>query len=156
MVMPSLHRNNGGDIRELCSQMLGDKRLILAGNRGPVEHRFDEDGEIESCHGCGGVAPKSTREPALCCSRTPCAVPEGYHQIDTCACHECLLNVVGKSSPRISAGNRNGRGRGCGFRPNRGERFLLLTARRTGSQEPAVGHAAQTATGSVLIQARPF
>ena len=54
--MRSLHENNGGDIRDLCSEMLGDKRLILVGNRGPVQHRFGEDGEIESCHGCGGVA----------------------------------------------------------------------------------------------------
>lgn len=47
MVMRSLHRPNGGDIRDLCSQMLDDKRLILVGNRGRVQHRFDEDGEIE-------------------------------------------------------------------------------------------------------------
>ena len=42
-------------LRELCSTLLSDRRLILASNRGPVEHQITPDGRTEARRGSGGV-----------------------------------------------------------------------------------------------------
>ena len=54
--MRNPYSNNPADIGELCRQVLGDKRLILVSNRGPIEHRTVDGGEAEACYGSGGVA----------------------------------------------------------------------------------------------------
>jgi len=42
-------------LRELCSQRLSQRRLILASNRGPVEYYFTEDRRLQSRRSSGGV-----------------------------------------------------------------------------------------------------
>ena len=42
-------------LAELCSKNLSGRRLILASNRGPVEYRYTEDGELQPFRGSGGV-----------------------------------------------------------------------------------------------------
>ncbi len=42
-------------IRDLCNEVLSDRRLILASNRGPVEHQITPDGRTEARRGSGGV-----------------------------------------------------------------------------------------------------
>jgi len=54
--MRNPYSNNPADIGELCQQVLGDKRLILVSNRGPIEHRTGDGGEAKACYGSGGVA----------------------------------------------------------------------------------------------------
>ncbi|MBF8267366.1 MAG: Alpha,alpha-trehalose-phosphate synthase (UDP-forming) [Dehalococcoidia bacterium] len=40
---------------EQCSEMLRDRRLILASNRGPVEYHISPDGQLQAGRGSGGV-----------------------------------------------------------------------------------------------------
>ena len=42
-------------LQDLCDTVLSDRRLILASNRGPVEHHITPDGRIEIRRGSGGV-----------------------------------------------------------------------------------------------------
>ena len=42
-------------LKELCETLLSDRRLILASNRGPVEHQITADGRTEARRGSGGV-----------------------------------------------------------------------------------------------------
>ena len=42
-------------LKELCDTVLRDRRLILASNRGPVEHQITPDGRTEARRGSGGV-----------------------------------------------------------------------------------------------------
>ena len=42
-------------LKELCETLLSDRRLILASNRGPVEHQVTPDGRTEARRGSGGV-----------------------------------------------------------------------------------------------------
>ena len=42
-------------LSDLCNTLLSDRRLILASNRGPVEHQITPDGRIEARRGSGGV-----------------------------------------------------------------------------------------------------
>jgi trehalose 6-phosphate synthase len=42
-------------LRELCSQRLSQRRLVLASNRGPIEYRLSDDGRLEGHRGSGGV-----------------------------------------------------------------------------------------------------
>ena len=42
-------------LRGLCDTVLADRRLILASNRGPVEHQITPDGRTEARRGSGGV-----------------------------------------------------------------------------------------------------
>ena len=42
-------------LRALCDTILSDRRLILASNRGPVEHYVSPQGRIKSRRGSGGV-----------------------------------------------------------------------------------------------------
>ncbi len=39
--------NNNARLRELCSQRLAPRRIILASNRGPIEYHLTEDGQLE-------------------------------------------------------------------------------------------------------------
>lgn len=43
------------DIAQLCNEVLSQRRLILASNRGPVEHQVTADGSLEARRGSGGV-----------------------------------------------------------------------------------------------------
>jgi trehalose 6-phosphate synthase len=56
--MRNPYPNDSQDLSELCQQVLGDKRLILVSNRGPIEYRTGGgDGhESQACYGSGGVA----------------------------------------------------------------------------------------------------
>ena len=42
-------------LHQLCDTVLSDRHLILASNRGPVEHYFAPDGRTEARRGSGGV-----------------------------------------------------------------------------------------------------
>jgi len=42
-------------LTELCSQRLSQQRLILVSNRGPVEYYLNQDGQLRSRRGSGGV-----------------------------------------------------------------------------------------------------
>ena len=42
-------------LRDLCDAVLADRHLILASNRGPVEHQVSPDGRAEARRGSGGV-----------------------------------------------------------------------------------------------------
>ena len=42
-------------LRELVNTVLSERRLILASNRGPVEHQIAPDGRAEARRGSGGV-----------------------------------------------------------------------------------------------------
>lgn len=43
------------ELKELCDTLLSERRLILATNRGPVEHQIAPDGRIDARRGSGGV-----------------------------------------------------------------------------------------------------
>ena len=47
-------------LKELCETLLSDRRLILASNRGPVEHQVTPDGRTEARRGSGGVVTALT------------------------------------------------------------------------------------------------
>ena len=42
-------------LKELCSQRLAPRRIILASNRGPVEYHLTKDGKLHISRGSGGV-----------------------------------------------------------------------------------------------------
>ena len=42
-------------LKDLCEEVLSDRHLILASNRGPVEHQITPDGRTEPRRGSGGV-----------------------------------------------------------------------------------------------------
>ena len=42
-------------LRDLCDEVLANRKLILASNRGPVEHHLTQDGRTEARRGSGGV-----------------------------------------------------------------------------------------------------
>jgi len=42
-------------LQELCNTVLADRCLILASNRGPVEHQITPDGRTDARRGSGGV-----------------------------------------------------------------------------------------------------
>lgn len=42
-------------VLELCSETLDGRRLIVVSNRGPVEHRLNQDGQIQVRRGSGGL-----------------------------------------------------------------------------------------------------
>ena len=43
------------DLQHLCDTVLSQRPLILATNRGPVEHQVTPDGRTEARRGSGGV-----------------------------------------------------------------------------------------------------
>jgi len=47
--------NSNARLRELCSQRLSPRRLILATNRGPIEYYFTEDRQLRLRRGSGGI-----------------------------------------------------------------------------------------------------
>ena len=51
---PSL-KSNASRLKELCSQRLSSRWLILVSNRGPIEYHLAESGELEACRGSGGM-----------------------------------------------------------------------------------------------------
>jgi len=53
--MVTSQERNSTRLRELCSQRLSDRRLILASNRGPVEYHVTEGGRLQARRGSGGV-----------------------------------------------------------------------------------------------------
>ena len=46
---------NDNRLKELCSQRLSPRRIVLASNRGPIEYYLTEDGQLHSRRGSGGV-----------------------------------------------------------------------------------------------------
>jgi len=42
-------------LKELCSQKLSGRQIILASNRGPIEYYFTEEGKLHSRRGSGGL-----------------------------------------------------------------------------------------------------
>ena len=42
-------------LRELCSERLSPRRLILASNRGPIEYHLNQGGQLEAHRGSGGI-----------------------------------------------------------------------------------------------------
>ncbi len=47
--------NTSARLKELCSQRLSPRQLILASNRGPIEYYLTEDRQLSSRRGSGGV-----------------------------------------------------------------------------------------------------
>ncbi|MBI1885184.1 MAG: trehalose-6-phosphate synthase [Chloroflexi bacterium] len=47
-------------LQDLCQQMLADRRLIIASNRGPIEFQIEVDGSLNSQRGSGGVVTALT------------------------------------------------------------------------------------------------
>ncbi|MGQ9572279.1 MAG: alpha,alpha-trehalose-phosphate synthase (UDP-forming) [Dehalococcoidia bacterium] len=56
MVMRDTYSSSPDGMGAICRQVLGDKRLILVSNRGPIEYRTGDNGEPQACRGNGGVA----------------------------------------------------------------------------------------------------
>lgn len=53
MAMPA--QNNRFQLSQLCEQLLGQRNLILASNRGPIEYHVNEEGRLQWRRGSGGV-----------------------------------------------------------------------------------------------------
>lgn len=54
--MASHHSDQvGARLEDLCQELLAERRLILASNRGPVEYRMDQNGALKLSRGSGGV-----------------------------------------------------------------------------------------------------
>ena len=54
--MASSHKNHAsGSLADLCQELLAERRLILASNRGPVDYRVNKEGELQLNRGSGGV-----------------------------------------------------------------------------------------------------
>jgi len=49
------NNDNRAQLQQLCDQFLSQRRLVLASNRGPLEHRITPEGRIEARRGSGGV-----------------------------------------------------------------------------------------------------
>ena len=55
-MLPSSNQDQaGGYLSELCQELLAERRLIMASNRGPVEYRVRPDGTLQLNRGSGGV-----------------------------------------------------------------------------------------------------
>jgi trehalose 6-phosphate synthase len=48
-------RANAQRLQVLCAELLAQRRLIIASNRGPLEFRVEEDGSLVSSRGSGGM-----------------------------------------------------------------------------------------------------
>jgi trehalose 6-phosphate synthase len=48
-------RVNGAKLHQLCQELLQQRNLIVASNRGPVEYRVDEQGNVKGRRSGGGV-----------------------------------------------------------------------------------------------------
>ena len=46
---------NEAELQELCDKLLSQRPLVLASNRGPVEHQMTPEGRLEARRGSGGV-----------------------------------------------------------------------------------------------------
>ena len=53
--MATGEEDNSARLRELCSQKLSQRRLILASNRGPIEYYLTEDKRLQARRSSGGV-----------------------------------------------------------------------------------------------------
>jgi trehalose 6-phosphate synthase len=42
-------------LKDICSRRLADRRLVLASNRGPIEHHLINNGQLEARRGSGGI-----------------------------------------------------------------------------------------------------
>jgi trehalose 6-phosphate synthase len=47
---------NAARVAKLCQEMADSRRVVVASNRGPVQYRLSEDGELSVTRGGGGVA----------------------------------------------------------------------------------------------------
>ncbi|MCH7745301.1 MAG: trehalose-6-phosphate synthase [Chloroflexi bacterium] len=55
MVAPSQRDREKAELIRLCEEMLGNRRLILLSNRGPVEHQLTADDQLQARRGTGGA-----------------------------------------------------------------------------------------------------
>ena len=53
--MPHKLSHTGDQLAALCQELLAERRLILVSNRGPVEYRVAQNGELQLNRGTGGV-----------------------------------------------------------------------------------------------------
>jgi len=55
MLLPHKLSHTGDQLAALCQELLAERRLILVSNRGPVEYRVAQNGELQLNRGTGGV-----------------------------------------------------------------------------------------------------
>jgi trehalose 6-phosphate synthase len=55
MPLPYKLSHTGDQLVDLCRELLAERRLILVSNRGPVEYRVAQNGELQLNRGTGGV-----------------------------------------------------------------------------------------------------
>ena len=53
--MHATPQSSNDRLRELCSERLSPRRLILASNRGPIEYHLNQGGQLEAHRGSGGI-----------------------------------------------------------------------------------------------------
>ncbi len=53
-------QDRSAQVKQLCQQLLTHRNLIIASNRGPVDYRTDEQGNLKSRRGSGGVVTALT------------------------------------------------------------------------------------------------
>ncbi len=51
----NLSKSHEAALQKICREVLGDRRLVIASNRGPVTYQKDEKGELVAQRGSGGV-----------------------------------------------------------------------------------------------------
>src|SRR3972149_2617403 len=71
----STYRGKLQRLEALCQQMLAERRLIIASNRGPLEFSIQDDGSLVSRRGGGGVGPPLTPGPRSLPPTPPAAAP---------------------------------------------------------------------------------
>jgi trehalose-6-phosphate synthase len=98
MVVRSPYGNNSADIGELCEQVVGNKRLIVVSNRGPIEHRTDDGDGIRVWHGGGGVAVALS---AAACHAPVAWVASAMTEADRQVVQQSGDNVVGGDSDQL-------------------------------------------------------
>ena len=54
-MVSSYKSESGARLADLCQELLGERRLLLASNRGPVEYRVDKERGLRLSRGSGGV-----------------------------------------------------------------------------------------------------
>src|SRR3972149_6319705 len=61
----STYRGKLQRLEALCQQMLAERRLIIASNRGPLEFSIQDDGSLVSRRGGGGMVTALNAPPRL-------------------------------------------------------------------------------------------
>ena len=78
--MPEVESSYRGKLQrleDLCQQMLAERRLIIASNRGPLEFSIQDDGSLVSRRGGGGMVTALTAAARfLPATRSPCSASD--------------------------------------------------------------------------------